>query len=73
MTTATINLQTPPSVNQTYIFKKAFSRYLSIKNIPKSQQSLEDKMFLENFDAAIRFWGLSSQGDILVTPEGDRS
>jgi hypothetical protein len=39
--------------------QQAFVRYLQLKRIKESERSVEDNLFIENFEAAMHYmWGL---------------
>jgi hypothetical protein len=48
-------------VERKYLSQQAFIRYRRIKHLEQSSLSLDDELFLENLEVAIRLWGVSDQ------------
>ena len=48
-------------VERKYLSQQAFIRYRRIKHLEHSSLSLDDELFLENLEVAIRLWGVSDQ------------
>jgi len=47
-----------PEIDRDYQRQKAFRRYRRLKSLEKSELSLDEQLFLENFEAAMYYrWG----------------
>jgi hypothetical protein len=65
---------THPDRDRGQLQQQAFMRYRHIKRLKESERSLDDKLFLENFEAAMgHLWSFQKIADSLVVDSLQKS
>ncbi|MBD2535311.1 hypothetical protein H6G97_40305 [Nostoc flagelliforme FACHB-838] len=56
-----------PKADRAYLQQEAVKRYILLKKLKPSELTLDDKLFIENFQSALHFWG-SEKIDFYIKP-----